>query len=55
MIVENNPGNGANVFMALILRAVLVAASVVGFFMWDNYKIGGGKAPSSISVTVKGK
>jgi hypothetical protein len=53
MIVENNPSGGGNVFLAFILGAVLLAVGVVGFFMWDNFKAGGGSAPAAIHVTVK--
>ena len=51
MIVENNPGNGGNVFLAVILGAVLVAVGIGGFFMWDSYKSGAGSAvPTKIVV-----
>jgi len=54
MIVETKSGGGGNVFLAFILGAVLVAVGIVGFFMWDNYKSGGGHpAPAGISLTVK--
>ncbi len=52
MIVENNPGNGTNVFLALILGAVLVAVGIGGFFMWDNYKSGGGAAAAPTKIVV---
>ena len=54
MIVETKEGGSGNVLLAFILGAVLVAVGVVGFFMWDNYKSGGGHpAPAGISLTVK--
>ena len=46
-------GGGGNVFLGLILGAVLVAVGIVGFFMWDNYKSGG--APKAIVVTTPAK
>jgi len=45
---------GGNVFLAFLLGAVLVAVSLVGFFMWDNYKANsGGKPPTNITLNVK--
>lgn len=38
------------------LKSVMLAVGVVGFFMWDNFKSGGGNpVPSAIHITVKGK
>jgi hypothetical protein len=51
-IIEKDGGNGGgggNAIMGFILGAVMLAAGVVGFFMWDNYKSGG--APKAIVVT----
>jgi hypothetical protein len=54
-INTNGSGNGASVFLSFLVGAALVAVAVVGFFMWDNYKSGGAKAPAAISLTVKEK
>ena len=50
MAVEvNSGGGGGNAFIGFLLGAVLVAVAIVGFFMWDNYKSGGGpQAPTAI-------
>ena len=50
-------GGGGKVVMAFILGGVMLAVGVVGFFMWDNFKSGGGApaVPSAIHVTVKGQ
>jgi hypothetical protein len=54
MIVETKSEGSGNVLLAFILGAVLVAVAVVGFFMWDNYKSGGGHpAPAGVHVTIK--
>jgi hypothetical protein len=51
--INTNGGGGGNVLLAFILGAVVVFAGIVGFFMWDNYKSGGGpKAPTTV-ITVK--
>jgi hypothetical protein len=45
----NGGGSGGNAFIGFICGAVLLAVAVVGFFMWDNYKSGGGpKAPTTV-------
>ncbi len=41
-------GKGTSTFLGFILGAVLVAVGIVGFFMWDNYKSGGGPAPAAV-------
>ena len=42
-------GSGGSAFIGFICGAVLLAVAVVGFFMWDNYKSGGGpKAPTTV-------
>ena len=48
---------GGNVFLGVILGAVLLAVGVGAFFMWDNFKSGGGAPamPTAIHVDVKGK
>jgi uncharacterized protein (UPF0333 family) len=46
---DSGGGGGGNVFLGLILGAVLLAVGIVGFFMWDNYKSGG--APKAVVVT----
>ena len=50
-------GGGGNVILGVILGAVMLAVAVGAFFMWDNFKSGGGapSTPSVIHVTVKGK
>jgi hypothetical protein len=54
MIVETKESGGGNVILAFILGGVLVVVAVVGFFMWDNYKSGGGHpAPAGINLTIK--
>ncbi len=51
----DSSGGGANVFLSFVMGAVLVAVSIVGFFMWDNYKAhtGGGAAPTNVTLNVK--
>ena len=47
-------GGGGNVILGVVLGAVLLAVAVGAFFMWDNYKAGGGTTlPSAVHVTVK--
>lgn len=42
-------GGGGNTFLGFIVGALLLAVGVVGFFMWDAYKSGGGTpAPTTI-------
>ena len=51
-----DPGGGtANVLIGFLLGAVLIAVSIVGFFMWDNYKshTGGASAPTATIVVKK--
>ena len=52
-----DPGGGtANVLIGFLLGAVLIAVSIVGFFMWDNYKSHqGAGTPPGVTLTVKGK
>ena len=50
---DGNGGGGGNVVMGFIMGAVLLAVGIVGFFMWDNYKSGGG--PKAIVVTGQNK
>jgi hypothetical protein len=52
MIVETNSGGG-NILIGFILGALLLAVGIVGFFMWDNYKSGGGHAAAPIHITIK--
>ena len=56
-IINTGGGGGGNVVVGVILGAVLLAVGVGGFFMWDNFKSGGGapSVPSAIHVDVKGK
>ena len=47
---DDKGGSGAgSVFIGMIVGAVALAAAVLGFFMWDNYKSGG--APKAVVVT----
>jgi hypothetical protein len=46
---SNGGGSGGYTLLGVILGVVLLAAAVVGFLMWDNYKSGG--APKAIIVT----
>lgn len=49
----NTTGGGGNVVLAFLLGAVIVFVGIIGFFMWDHYKSGGGpKAPTTV-ITVK--
>jgi hypothetical protein len=49
----NGGGGGGNVMLAFLLGAVIVFVGIIGFFMWDHYKSGGGpKAPTAV-ITVK--
>ena len=49
VVNKDGGGGGGSAFLGLILGVVLVIAGVVGFFMWDNYKSGGG--PKSVTIT----
>ena len=51
--VNTNGGGSGNVLLAFILGAVVVFAGIVGFFMWDNYKSGGGPKTPTTVITVK--
>ncbi len=42
-------GGGGKAFLGFILGGLALAAAVLGFFMWDNFKSGG--APKAIVVT----
>ena len=50
-------GGGGNVVIGFILGGVMIAVAIVGFFMWDNFKSGGGApaAPAAVHLTVKTK
>lgn len=50
MAVEvHTNGGGGSAFIGFLCGAALLAVAVVGFFMWDNYKSGGGpQAPTAI-------
>ena len=54
---DSGSGGGGNVVVGVILGAVMLAVAVGAFFMWDNFKSGGGapSIPSAIHVTVKDK
>ncbi len=49
----NGGGGGGNVMLAFLLGAVIVFAGIIGFFMWDHYKSGGGPALHTTVITVK--
>jgi hypothetical protein len=53
IINKDGGGGGGYTFLGVILGAVLLAVSVVGFLMWDNYKSGG--APKAIVITGQAK
>lgn len=42
-------GGGGSAFLGFILGGLALAAAVLGFFMWDNYKSGG--APKAVVIT----
>lgn len=46
----NGSGGGGSAFIGFLCGAALLAAGVIGFFMWDNYKSGGAgpKAPTAV-------
>jgi hypothetical protein len=46
---DGGGGSGGSVILGFILGAVMLAAAVVGFLMWDNYKSGG--APKAVVIT----
>ncbi len=46
---DKGGGGAGSVFIGMIVGAVALAAAVLGFFMWDNYKSGG--APKAVVVT----
>ena len=47
-------GGGGNVILGIVLGAVLLAVAVGAFFMWDNFKSGGGATmPAAVHITVK--
>lgn len=49
MAVIINKDGGGKAILGFILGGLALAAAVMGFFMWDNYKSGG--APKAIVVT----
>ncbi len=51
IIEKDSGGGGGTAFLSFIVGAVLVAAGILGFFMWDNYKSGGGPAKTEINIT----
>ena len=46
---DSGGGGGGKAFLGFILGGLALAAAVMGFLMWDNYKSGG--APKAIVVT----
>ncbi len=46
---DKGGGGAGSVFIGMTVGAVALAAAVLGFFMWDNYKSGG--APKAVVVT----
>ena len=51
--INTNGGGGGNALLAFVLGGVLVFVGIIGFFMWDHYKSGGGPKPATAIVTVK--
>ena len=54
-IHTSSDGKGTSTFLGFLLGAVLVAVGVVGFFMWDNYKSGGGAPQPTAVIKVEKK
>ena len=46
---DNGGGGGGSAILGFILGGLALAAAVLGFFMWDNYKSGG--APKAVIIT----
>ncbi|MEY4706551.1 MAG: hypothetical protein RJB58_274 [Pseudomonadota bacterium] len=46
---DKGGGSAGSAFIGMIVGAVALAAAVLGFFMWDNYKSGG--APKAVVGT----
>ena len=49
IINKDGGGGGGSAVLGFILGAVMLVAGIIGFFMWDNYKSGGG--PKSVTIT----
>lgn len=54
-IIKEEGSGGGNAVLGFILGGVMIAVAIVGFFMWDNFKSGGGHAPAAVHVIVKDK
>jgi hypothetical protein len=52
MATETSSGNGGTAFLAFLVGALLMGVGVVGFFMWDNYKSGGGASAPKPAITL---
>ena len=50
---SSDGGKGGSIFLAFVLGAVLVGLGVIGFFMWDNYKSGGGALQPTAVIKVE--
>lgn len=50
---DNGGGSGGSAILGFILGGLALAAAVLGFFMWDNYKSGG--APKAVVITAPNK
>ena len=50
---DNGGGGGGSAILGFILGGLALAAAVLGFFMWDNYKSGG--APKAVVITAPNK
>ena len=51
-IIEKPEGGGGTAFLAFIVGALLLGVAIVGFFMWDGYKSGGGGAPAKTDIHI---
>jgi len=49
VIINKDNGGGGSAILGFILGGLALAAAVLGFFMWDNYKSGG--APKAVVIT----
>ena len=48
---DNSGGGGGTAFLSFIVGGLVLAAAIVGFFMWDNYKSGGNAPKADITIT----
>lgn len=52
---DGNGSGGGNAFLGFIVGALLLAVGIVGFFMWDSYKSGGGNPAPTAVIKVEKK